>query len=199
MFPFHENILFSELSFKQKCTKAASFRKWVFLHKYEIFVTKTSIFFLLFRSTFRWQYLSKKVEFSVRLQQKQAIGQLFVEDVYIFLIISFKKRDCRITDLFFFLLYGNEGSLITFLKICCQKLGYCILLATSNIVILLWFYVFIFIFMVIAFRTMCNKNQFFYNTRGNYKNINLNILLAKKYNKTLLTYNKSKQKIIMNL
>ena len=49
--------------------------------------------------------------------------------------------------------------------------------------------------MVITFLTMHNKNQFFYNTHGNYKNINLNILLAKnKYKKTLLTYNKSEQK-----
>ena len=34
--------------------------------------------------------------------------------------------------------------------------------------------------MVITFLTMYNKNQFFYNTHGNYKKINLNILLAKK-------------------
>ena len=33
--------------------------------------------------------------------------------------------------------------------------------------------------MVITFLTMYNKNQFFYNTHGNYKNINLNFLLAK--------------------
>ena len=38
MFPFHENIIFSEHSFKRKCKKAASFRKCVFLRKYEIFV-----------------------------------------------------------------------------------------------------------------------------------------------------------------
>ena len=38
MFPFYGNIIFSELSFKQKCKKAASFRKCVFLRKYEIFV-----------------------------------------------------------------------------------------------------------------------------------------------------------------
>ena len=38
MFPFHGNIIFSELSFKRKCKKAASFRKCVFLRKYEIFV-----------------------------------------------------------------------------------------------------------------------------------------------------------------
>ena len=34
--------------------------------------------------------------------------------------------------------------------------------------------------MVTTFLTMYNKNQFFYNTHENYKNTNLNILLAKK-------------------
>ena len=38
MFSFHRNIIFSELSFKGKCKKAASFRKCVFWRKYEIFV-----------------------------------------------------------------------------------------------------------------------------------------------------------------
>ena len=38
IFPFHGNIIFSELSYKQKCEKAASFHKCVFLRKYEIFV-----------------------------------------------------------------------------------------------------------------------------------------------------------------
>ena len=38
MFPFNRNIIFSELSFKRKCKKAASFRKCVFLLKYEIFL-----------------------------------------------------------------------------------------------------------------------------------------------------------------
>ena len=38
MFPFHGNITFSELSFKRKCKKAASFRKCAFLGKYEIFL-----------------------------------------------------------------------------------------------------------------------------------------------------------------
>ena len=38
MFPFQGNITFYELSFKRKCKKAASFRKCVFLRKYETFV-----------------------------------------------------------------------------------------------------------------------------------------------------------------
>ena len=32
------SIIFSDLSFKRTCKKAASFRKYVFLPKYEIFV-----------------------------------------------------------------------------------------------------------------------------------------------------------------
>ena len=52
MFPFHGNIIFSELSFKRKCKKAASFRKCVFLRKYEIFVydscAKDEIFYVVF-------------------------------------------------------------------------------------------------------------------------------------------------------
>ena len=114
MFPFHKNIIISELFFKRKWKKAASFYKCVFFRKYEIFVydswtqrwncrnvTKTSDFLLAFRSTFRWQYWSKKMKFSVVLQRKQAIGELFVEDVYNFSIISCKKRHRRISDLFF--------------------------------------------------------------------------------------------------
>ena len=117
MFPFHGNIF--SASFKRKCKKTASFRKCVYLRKYEIFVydTKTRVFFLVFRSTFCWRYFSEKMKFSFVLQGKQAIGQLFVEDVYIFPITSFRKRDCIIANLFF-LLHDNEGSFINFLKIC---------------------------------------------------------------------------------
>ena len=56
-------------------------------------VAKTSNFLLVFRSTFRWRYLSEKMKFSVALQWKQAIGQLFVEDVYIFAIIFFSLKE----------------------------------------------------------------------------------------------------------
>ena len=103
MFPFHGNIIFSELSFKRKFKKAASFGKCVFLRKYEIFVyeSRGSYFLLVFRATFRWRYLSKKMNISVVLQRKQAIGQLFLEDVYIFPTISFRKRGRRIADHFF--------------------------------------------------------------------------------------------------
>ena len=109
MFPFRRNIIFSELSFKRKCKKVASSHKCVFLRKYENFVvnmkccilTKSSNFLLVFRSSFWLTYLSEKMTFSVVLQQKQAICQLFVEDVYIFPIISFRKRDRRIADFFF--------------------------------------------------------------------------------------------------
>ena len=61
-------------------------------------------FLLMFTSIFRWQYLSKKIKFSVALQGKQAIFQLFAEDIHIFLIIYFRKRDRRIVDRLFFLL-----------------------------------------------------------------------------------------------
>ena len=37
--------------------------------------------------------------------------------------------------------------------------------------------------MVTTFLTMYNKNQCFYNTHGDYKNLNLNILLRKNKNK----------------
>ena len=42
--------------------------------------------------------------------------------------------------------------------------------------------------MVFTSFDMYKKNQFFYNTHGNYKNINL--LAKNKYKKSLLTYNK---------
>ena len=115
MFLFHGNIIFSESSFKRKYKKAASFRKCVFSVnmtssytmagcKDEILcriVTKTSDLLQVFRSTFGWRYLSEKMKFSLALKQKQAISQLFDEDVYIF-PISFRKRDRTIADLFFF-------------------------------------------------------------------------------------------------
>ena len=37
VFPFHANVKFSELFLKRKCKKAVSFRKYVFLCKYDIF------------------------------------------------------------------------------------------------------------------------------------------------------------------
>ena len=49
----------------------------------------------------------RKDEISALLQQKQAVGQLFVEDVYIFPIISCRKRDQRIADLFKRLVHYN--------------------------------------------------------------------------------------------
>ena len=65
-------------------------------------VTKTSGFLLVFRSTFPWRYINKKMRFSVVLQQKQGIFQLFVEDIHIFRIISLRKCDRRIVDILFF-------------------------------------------------------------------------------------------------
>ena len=128
-FPSKENVRKQHLSVNayfwvnMKCSYVIAGRKrWNLLSCYN----KKSDFLLVFMSNFCWQYLGEKMKFSVVLQEKQAIGQLFVEDVYIFPIIFFRKCDRRIADLLFFLLYGNEGSfiIINFLKICSQKLGY---------------------------------------------------------------------------
>ena len=48
------------------------------------------------------QFISEKMGFSVVLQREQVIFQLFVEDIHIFWIISFKKCDRKIVDLIFF-------------------------------------------------------------------------------------------------
>ena len=62
-----------------------------------------------------------------------------------------------------------------------------------------WFH-FYFNDMFITLLTMYNINQLFYNAHENYKNINLNILTRIKYmQETLLTCNKSEQKIMLNL
>ena len=65
-------------------------------------VTKTRDFLLVFRSTLCRRYLSEKIKLSVVLQGKQAIFQLSVDDIHIFMTISFRKRDRTIVDLFFF-------------------------------------------------------------------------------------------------
>ena len=70
MFQFHGNIIFSELSFKRKCKKASSFRKCVFLSKWEIFI---------YNSWFNYTltiFKQKDGIFYVALQRKQPIGQL---------------------------------------------------------------------------------------------------------------------------
>ena len=61
------------------------------------------------------------MKFSVALHQKQAIGELLLEDIYIFPIISYRKWDRRIADFFFFRLYGNEG--LVYYKFALKKLG----------------------------------------------------------------------------
>ena len=96
-FPSNENVRKQHLS-----ANAYFCVNMKFSYMIACIVMKTSNFLLVFTSTFRWRYLSEKMKSSVVLQRKQAIGQLFVEDVYIFPIISFRKRDRRIADLFFF-------------------------------------------------------------------------------------------------
>ena len=99
------------------------------------------------------------MKFSVILQRKQAIGQLFVKDVYTFPIISYRKRDCRTADLFFSRF--SKALLLTSQKFYLKNWGIEYNWLTLNIVILFQFHGFIFIFMVITFLTMYNKNQFF--------------------------------------
>ena len=103
-FPSNENVRKQHLFVNAYFRVNMKFSYTIAERKDEIFcriVTKTSDFLLVFRSTFRWQYLSKKINISVVLQRKQAIGQLFIEYVYIFPIISFRKGDYRIAYLFF--------------------------------------------------------------------------------------------------
>ena len=96
-FPFHGNIIFSELSFKRKCKKAASFRfcTCAFLRKYEIFVIaihKVEFFCRSYCNENKRFFASPKVNFLLMLvkqkdeifyavpKYKQAIGKLFVEE-----------------------------------------------------------------------------------------------------------------------
>ena len=102
-FPSNENVREQHLSANAYFCVNTKFSYAIAGRKDEIFcriVTKTSNFLLVFRSTFGWRYLSAKVKFSVVLQQKQAIFQLFIEDIHIFPIF-FRKRDRKIADLFF--------------------------------------------------------------------------------------------------
>ena len=130
-FPSNENVRKQHFSANVYFCINMKFSYMIAGRKDEIFmkcciVTKTSDFLLVFRSTFHWQYLNEKMKFSVVSLQKQAIGQLFVEDVYIFPIISFSLNETwsKNRKSLFFLIYGNECSFINFLKSCSQKLGY---------------------------------------------------------------------------
>ena len=111
MFPFRGNIAFSELSFKRKYKKAATFRNAYSCENvkflYAIAICKDEIF-------------------DVVLQQKQVIDQLFIKDIYIFPITSCRKRNQKIEGLFFFLLLGNKCLfiIINFLKTFSQKMRY---------------------------------------------------------------------------
>ena len=104
-FPLNENVRKQDLSANAYFCVNMKLLHMIARRKDEIFcliVTITRDYLLVFRLTFRWQYLSEKMKFSVLLQQKQAIDQLFIEGADIFLIMPFKKRDRRIADLFFF-------------------------------------------------------------------------------------------------
>ena len=103
-FPSNENVRKQHLSANAYFCVNMKFSYMIAGRKDEIcrIVTKTSDFLLVFRSYFCWRYLSEKVKFYFELQRRPAIGQLLVEDVYIFPIITFRKRDRRIANLFFF-------------------------------------------------------------------------------------------------
>ena len=103
-FPSNENVRKQYFSANAYYCVNMKFSYTIAGSKDEIFcriVTKTSDFLLVFRSTFRWRYFSQKMKFSVVLQRSRSIYQLFVKDINIF-PISFRKRDRRIVDLFFF-------------------------------------------------------------------------------------------------
>ena len=103
-FPSNENVRKQHLSANAYFCVNMNFSYMIAGRKDEIcrIVTKTSDFLLVFRSYFCWRYLREKVKFYFVLQRRPAIGQLLVEDVYIFPIITFRKRDRRIANLFFF-------------------------------------------------------------------------------------------------
>ena len=86
-FPSNENVRKQHLS-----ANAYFCVNMKFSYMIACIVMKTSDFLLVFTSTFRWQYLSEKMKSFVVLQRKQAIGQRFVEDVYIFPIIYFSLK-----------------------------------------------------------------------------------------------------------
>ena len=91
-FPSNENVRKQHLS-----SNTYSSVNVKFSHK---IAGRKDDFSLVFRSTFRWRYLSENMKFSVLLQRKQAIFWLFIKDVYVF-PISCRKHDRRIEDLFF--------------------------------------------------------------------------------------------------
>ena len=103
-FPSNENVRKQHLSANAYFCVNMKFSYMIAGRKDEIcrIGTKTSDFLLVFRSYFCWRCLSEKVKFYFVLQRRPAIGQLLVEDVYIFPIITFRKRDRRIANLFFF-------------------------------------------------------------------------------------------------
>ena len=91
-FPSNENVRKQHLS-----SNTHSSVNMKFSHK---IAGRKDGFSLVFRSTFRWRYLSENMKFSVLLQQKQAMFWLSIKDVYVF-PISCRKHDRRIEDLFF--------------------------------------------------------------------------------------------------
>ena len=114
MFLFHGNIIFSELSenVRNQHLLANAYSCLDIKFSYTKAVRKDEIFFVvllrkqaifhLHLVTFSLTIFRRKDETCyVVLQLKYAIGQLLVEDVYIFILIFCRKRDRRVEDLFF--------------------------------------------------------------------------------------------------
>ena len=87
------------------------------MHKNEIFyvvLLRKQAIFTSVQVKFSLAIFKRKDEiFYVMLQLKQATGQLFVEDVYISLLIFYRKRDRRVENLFHFsFMVINASSLL---------------------------------------------------------------------------------------
>ena len=136
MFLFHGNILnfpTNENARKQHLSaNAYSCLNMKFLHaiaasKDDIFCNDMSCYnenkqfltIIAFRSNFCWQHLSEKMKISPSHFSENRIDKFFVEDIYIFTIISCTKFERRINDFFFVFLHGNKSSLI-----CSNQLRY---------------------------------------------------------------------------
>ena len=102
-FPSQENVRKQHLSAnayscgKIKFWYTIAVRKDETLWKCHI-ITKTSNFSLVFRSTFRWRYLSQKMKFST-FYFRENKHLHFIEDVFMFPLISWRKRGQRTEDL----------------------------------------------------------------------------------------------------
>lgn len=92
---------------------------------YTIAVRKDEVFYVTQTSDFSLVLLKGKIKFATSYCSENKPLVNFIEGVYIFPLISSRKCNQRIEDLFF-LLHGNKCSfiMINLLKVFSQKLGY---------------------------------------------------------------------------